>query len=262
MALDRPTGRRPQLTRGELVAKLAAQLTRQTTPRFHLLAIMICAGAVAFLASVVLLWSSPAIFDSMMLRYSAAALCGYLTFLGLIRVWIWLHRPPTESVFDGIDPVDVIDALNVSLPPRVAEAPSLYSGGRGGGGGAADNWGTSPGRSGSGGDGWWSFDADGDLIWLVIAAICAAGGVLAIVYVIYMAPILLAEVALDAAVISVLYRHLRRDETGHWLTTVVTRTWVPALAVIVFAGLTGFALQMFAPEAHSIGGVIRAMSQR
>jgi hypothetical protein len=243
--------------RSELVAKLASQLTRRTTPRLHLLAIMACAGGVAFLASAALLWSSVRVFDIMALRYGAAALCGYLTFLMLIRVWIALHRPRTESVFDGINPLDAIDFVDSTIH---ADAPSLYSGGRGGGGGATDQWGAS-GRS-SGGDGWGLFDADGDFVWLVLAAICAAGGAVAIVYVIYLAPVLLAEVALDAAIISALYRRLRSDETGHWLTTVVNRTWLPALALVIFAGVTGFALQMFAPDAQSIGGVIRAISQR
>jgi hypothetical protein len=75
-----------------------------------------------------------------------------------------------------------------------------------------------------------------------------------------MAPVLLAEVALDAAIISVLYRRLRRDEQGYWLTTVLRRTWVPAAVLVVFAFLTGFALQQAAPQARSIGGVIQSIA--
>jgi hypothetical protein len=41
---------------------------------------------------------------------------------------------------------------------------------------------------------------------------------------------------------------------------VFTRTWVPALVLVVFAIGVGFALEMIAPDARSIGGVIRTLS--
>jgi hypothetical protein len=66
-------------------------------------------------------------------------------------------------------------------------------------------------------------------------------------------------VALDAAIISVLCRRLRRDEQGYWLTTVLRRTWMPAAILVVFAFLTGFALQQAAPQARSIGAVVQAV---
>jgi hypothetical protein len=153
----------PGFARDALVARMAQDLGRDGAPRLQLLTIMLLAGGVAFLASVLLLWS----------------------------------------------PADVFEQMAV---------------------------------------------------WLIMAGACAAAGVIAIGYVIYLAPILLAEVALDAAIVSVLYRRLRRDEQGYWLTTVLKRTWVPALVLVVFTFLTGFALQMAAPDARSIGGVIRSVS--
>ena len=99
-----------------------------------------------------------------------------------------------------------------------------------------------------------------DGLWLARRAACAVAGLVAIGYVIYMAPVLLAEVALDAAIISVLYRRLRRDEQGHWLTTVFRHTWVPAVVLVVFAFVAGFALQQAAPDARSIGAVLQSFS--
>jgi hypothetical protein len=75
-----------------------------------------------------------------------------------------------------------------------------------------------------------------------------------------MAPVLLAEVALDAAIISVLYRRLRHDEQGYWLTTVISNTWIPALVLVVFAFGAGFALQQVARDARSIGAVVQSLS--
>jgi hypothetical protein len=93
----------------------------------------------------------------------------------------------------------------------------------------------------------------------VIAAACVLGAAAAIGYVIYAAPLLLAEVALDAAIVSTLYRRLRQDDVSHWAVTVLKRTWMSAAALMVFAALGGYAMQQIAPEARSIGGVIREL---
>jgi hypothetical protein len=245
--------REPVDRRSDLVARLSETLT---WPRLQLALMMTVAGAAAFLCSAVLLWSRIEVFGPMAPRYGAAALFGYLTFLLMIRVWISLHRP-TESTSDDISPLDTVDFIDVSHTP-LPSAPSSYQGG----GGPADRQAISPVRSSASGNGynWGPVDVDGDCVWLVIAAMCAAGGAVAIVYVVYMAPVLLAEVALDAAIISVLYRRLRRDEQGYWLTTVLRRTWGPALVLVVFAFLTGFALQKAAPEARSIGAVFQSVA--
>jgi hypothetical protein len=81
------------------------------------------------------------------------------------------------------------------------------------------------------------------------------------VYVISVAPVLLAEVALDAAIVSTLYRRLHKQDMSHWAVTVVRRTWVPALLLLACAAVGGYALQRAAPEADSIGGVVRAVQR-
>jgi hypothetical protein len=121
----------------------------------------------------------------------------------------------------------------------------------------------SPTRSSSGGpSGGSGLSLDLDEIWpVVLAVVCALGGLLAIFYVIYVAPVLLAEVALDAAIVSTLYQRLAKHEMSHWAMTVVRHTWLPALALVMFAAVGGWALQLAAPEARSIGGVIRELRQ-
>jgi hypothetical protein len=249
--------------RAELVARLARELECYTSPRLQLLFILIAAGGAGFLASVLLLWSPAQTFELMAPRYAVAALCGYLTFILLIRVWIALHRPPADDVhldFD-VDPLEVLDAI-VPRPsdPSSSDSAPLFSGGRSGGAGGSRQWlgqGPSDGASGRS----WGLDFDLDEgIWLLVAAAAALAGLTAIGYVIYMAPVLLAEVALDAAIISVLYRRLRHDEQAYWLTTVLRHTWAPALVLVVFAFFAGFALQQAAPEARSIGAVVQSLS--
>ena len=103
---------------------------------------------------------------------------------------------------------------------------------------------------------------DVDELWPILLAVaCALGGLVAIGYVIYSAPVLLAEIAVDAAIVSGFYRRLRRKEPSHWALTTVKHTWLPAMVLILFAAIGGFALERIAPEARSIGGVVRALSE-
>jgi hypothetical protein len=46
----------------------------------------------------------------------------------------------------------------------------------------------------------------------------------------------------------------------NWARAVIRHTWQPALAVIVLTAAAGYALQLAAPEARSIGGVIRSIA--
>ena len=71
--------------RDELVGRLRIRLTRQGSPRFQLLVIVVLAGSAAFLVSAVALRLGLA---SMTVRYALAAACGYLAFIALIRTWI------------------------------------------------------------------------------------------------------------------------------------------------------------------------------
>ena len=83
------------------------------------------------------------------------------------------------------------------------------------------------------------------------------GGVIACLYVVYMAPALLAEVLVDSALVSALYARLKKGNHPHWVHGAIRRTWIPALMAAIFFGVAGFALGRVAPEANSIGDVIR-----
>ena len=252
------------LSRAQLVDRVRERMLRTGAPRLLLSSIMVLAACGAFLASVVSLRLG---LDSMMLRYPLAVVAGYVVFLALIRGWIaWYRR---GSFLDGgstfVDMVNSIDLGNVSLPTHAAAQPSMFAGGRSGGAGGGAGWSglASPARSsgkaptGSGGVG---FLVDSDDVWPIALAIaCALGGLLAIAYVIYAAPVLLADVALDAAIVSVLYRQLKKREMSHWALTVVRHTWLPAIVLITFAAIGGWALQKAAPDAVSIGGVVRSL---
>ena len=193
-------------TRGHLVGDMRRRIAAGY-PRLVICLILALSGVVAFQFSVLALLSG---LVNMAVRYFLAALIGYATFLLLIRVWIALHRY-RHSV--DVDPGIAGDASSLS------GATDGFGGGSSGGGGASANWGGAEGGAG--------IDvADADEAWpVVVAAVVLLSGALAILYVVYSAPVLLAEVALDAALISGLYRRLRKQDARHWLGSAVRHSW-------------------------------------
>ncbi len=226
-----------QPTRQVLVAEMRDRLTRESFPRAIILCLLIVSGSAAFLSSFIALQMG---LDSMALRYGLATLVGYGAFIALIRTWIAIRRGWSADCL-----VDLIPWENVP----VDRAPG--SGGSGatdeGVSGVADRLASS------------LTDFD-DFWWLVLAGVALCAGLVAIGAIVYSAPLLLAEVALDAALVSTVYSRLRRDEAGHWATTTIRQTWTSALTLIVFMAAVGFALQRLAPDAHSIGGVVRQLT--
>jgi hypothetical protein len=72
---------------------------------------------------------------------------------------------------------------------------------------------------------------------------------------------LLAAVAVDAAIVSLVYRRVRRHEQrGHWVHGLVRRTWLPAAGIAGCAAALGWVLQHAVPEARSIGGALRVLT--
>lgn len=258
------------MTREALIGHLRERLEASSFPRLQVLFILSVAGAAAFVTSVLLLALG---LDEMPVRYGVAGLAGYLTFLLMIAAWIAWQR----GRWSGEDLLDVPDPLPLDTPwPQSGDrvGDTLFEGGRSGGGGASSSFDAPaltaragsnantralPALERSSGGGGWSFDDD-TFVWIVVAAAAACAGFVAVGYVIYAAPVLLAEVALDAALVSTLYRRLRRDDVGHWSGAVVRRTWMPAAVLIVSLMVGGYALQYLAPDARSIGGVVRALS--
>jgi hypothetical protein len=215
-------------------------------PRLVVLLILGLAGLTAFGFSV---WALGAGLDEMGLRYLAATVVGYLTFLLLIRAWIALHRRGQDGGPDGLDLLDLPDGTSPS-----ADLGAGFGGGRSGGAGAGGSWGSpseSPGID---------INVDVDEAWpVILAAVFLLSGLLAMGYVVYTAPVLLAEVALDAALVTGIYRKLRKEDARYWLGSALRHTWLPAAIAAVCLWITGTALQWAMPDARSIGDVVRAL---
>jgi hypothetical protein len=230
-------------SRREALAEVRTRFIGKRHPRLVILTFISCAGLAALGVSMALFRLGV---DHIGFRYLLATVSGYGVFLLLIRIWIELHRPSR----DGVD-LDVPDLDIVST-----DAGAAFSGGSSGGGGASGHW---------GGADIPVVDLDVpdvDEGWPVVVAIAVAavvflGAVFAILYVVYYAPVLLAEVALDAALVTGLYRRLRKQDTGHWLWSAIRHTWKPATAVGVCLYVIGVVVQWAVPSARTIGDVLR-----
>jgi hypothetical protein len=240
-------------TRAQAVARVRQQLVQQGFPRLQMALIVVLTGGFGLLASFCLLQAG---LGSMALRYPLALCVAYLFFLGLI--WLWLRT----QADDWLNAVQLPDAW----PGRTGDGSTVgvHSGGGGdfAGGGASgsfdspagaalDNAASSPlkavGDAASSGP-------DLDEMAIPLAAIgLALGLALASLYVVYIAPLLLAEVLVDGALAYALFRHLRGQDPQHWLASTWRHTWLPFLATAVVLAAVGAGLAWHTPGAKSIG---------
>lgn len=214
--------------------------------------ILLLTGFIGFISSFSLLHLG---IDKMWIRYPLAILSAYAAFLLLLRLWLAIQR----SQFNADSSGDV-DFVETNRNPDSGFGGNADFGG-GGAGGSWDGGNVSSNASvtGSGLDG---FDFDLDEIGVLILAIVAIiGGIVASFYIIYIAPILLAEILVDGLLLGGLHRRVRHIEQKHWLQTAVYKTFLPAILCALFFMLAGGLLQSIAPEAKSIGEVLRSPAQ-
>jgi hypothetical protein len=87
-----------------------------------------------------------------------------------------------------------------------------------------------------------------------VAAVGAA------LWILWIAPALLAEVLVDGLVMTALYKRLKQPQPTYWLASAVRRTWIPALAVALLLSVSGWLLQRAVPDARSLGAAWRAVT--
>ena len=178
------------------------QLLSQGLPRFQMFLIVSLTGLSGFLSSFTMLNFGV---DPMWIRYPIAIFAAYCVFLILLRLWLWWQQKQYSLDFD-------LPGVDFGSP--ITSATNNFQFGGGGdfdGGGSGGSWsGSDISSSVSSGDSVFdsvSFDFDLEELGLVIIVIAALiGGLLASLYVIYIAPILLAEIFVDAALLAGLFR--------------------------------------------------------
>lgn len=254
------------LTRSQIVETIGSKLAM---PRVQLSILLAITASFAFLFSAVMLRVGV---TSMAVRYPVAVVVGYGVFLLLLRIWVWLQ---SDEPIGSIDvPADVL-IPNIDLPGgAVADRFSFGGGGdfagAGAGGSFSDVDAPSPapvmfaaGSSGTpgsgGGPSLGSIDVDLDDGWaLVIVALVLLVVLGALVYVVYIAPVLMAELIIDAAIVTSLYKPTKNIERRYWLLTALRKTAIPAVIVAALFGTAGFVMQSAEPTAKTVGEFVRA----
>ncbi|MFH1818540.1 MAG: hypothetical protein ABIK08_02370 [Pseudomonadota bacterium] len=239
--------RRLYLTRSHAILRLKRRLEQDSFPRVQMSLIVGFTGAAGLLFSFVMLELGV---TSMTLRYPLALLMAYGVFLVLL--WLWLHTKAEDYV-------DIPD-FSGSGSSGSGDCTPAFEGGGGqfGGGGASGSFDMPTGADSSplsdavGAVG----DAD-ELAIPLLVIVFAVGLALASFYVVYVAPMLFAELLVDGALSYALYRRIKATDSPHWVESAVRRTALPFVLTAVFVSATGAAMAAYAPGAHSIGQVVQ-----
>ncbi|MBR7746107.1 hypothetical protein [Undibacterium baiyunense] len=267
-----------KLSRSHLVSRLKSRIEKDGYPRLQMMLMVMMTGLIGFLSSFILLHSG---MQTMWLRYLCAFGIAYVGFIGLLRVWLVTQREQVADVTEAV--LDI--AYHASRPSSGTGSQFSGQGGDFGGGGTsasfdsasspseglidlseAGNTASSVSTGGSGGGSSGSSgignalsgagDADELVIPLAVAAFVLAL-LLSTLYVVYSAPMLLAELSVDFLLATGLYRRLKKIPETAWLGTAIKKTIWPFLITAVVISGSGWVLQNSAPGANTLSEVLK-----
>lgn len=266
-------------SRSHLVSSLKARIEKDGYPRLQMMLMVLMTGLIGFLSSFILLHSG---MQTMWLRYLCAFGIAYIGFIGLLRIWLVTQRDQVVDVAEAVLDLaycssrpssssgDAIASMNqlsgqggdfagagasasfdqAGNPPEalidLSEAANTASAGSScsGGGSSGSSSGIGDALSGAG-------DADELVIPLAVAAFVLAL-LFSTLYVVYSAPMLLAELSVDFLLATGLYRRLKKIPETAWLGTAIKKTIWPFLITALVISASGWALQNSAPGANTL----------
>lgn len=218
--------------RAREIEQTRERLVRHGAPRLEMACIVLVTAAVGLLASFLMLHAGVSL---MAVRYPAAILAAYGLFLAQMAAWA---RWRDASIADPTDVAEMAFDTFGSWPRGVSVTTSKASG------------------TGSSLD---ISDADLGFGALLVLAVVACVALVASGWVVWTAPTLMAELAVDVAIAGGLYKRLRglpSEGTG-WLVLRHTR-W-PLAGLLAFFSVLGIALQALAPGADTMLQALHAL---
>jgi hypothetical protein len=223
--------RRKVLTRAEVIS----WLQRRHWLRLHMF-LMVTATFLAGLLTTKLLMISGV--DLLWARYAIAVCAAYLTFLVIIRLWIWY-----VCYGDNGGTSDAVDLFEVEWTDRNGAgqlAVGQFSGG------------------GSDKSGCLSLDIGGDDGCYVVILLAVLVGVLLIAggYLVYAAPAILGEAVFEALLAAALVRRTKKLAAAGWAGSVFQSTVWIFFAVLTISIALGWYAQKSCPEARRIRDAI------
>ncbi|MCE9599301.1 MAG: hypothetical protein K8S54_15160 [Spirochaetia bacterium] len=252
-------------------AKYKAFVREKIPVRWHMSLILLGSALAGMIASKVmqLLGLHP-----LWLRYVLTALVSYVFFLIWIKVWL-LYISPDRKSKDHTEGVNLDGVPNLSGEIPIPGESTVFEGAGGefGGAGSSGSWGdvsesTNTALSESSLPAKGSFDLDVSipdvdegvvplLIMLALGLVLAAvfGGA---VFLVYQAPAILSEVALEFLLSAGLVNSAKAMSTGSWVGSVLSRTWIPFSLVTAVAAILGLVIGHFCPDAEKLMDAIRS----
>jgi hypothetical protein len=223
-----------EYARRRALKALRVYFAEKRWPRIAMSLILLATGGVGAGASWAMLNLGV---DRMWMRYPLAVVIAWGVFLALLRAWMEVERKyfsaeqDVAALLKGHDPKETRERLEErdwSVFDWL-DVPTDFGDGEG--------------------------CAVAIFFFIVGAAILITGW--AIISVLMAAPILFAEVFLDAVLVAALYKRMKGLERQSWLSGAVNQTIGPVATTALVLGLTGFFFGIVAPEAKSIGGVLK-----
>lgn len=262
------------MAKGFSGAKYKAFVREKIPVRLHMSLILIGSAMAGIIASKIMQLVG---LEPLWLRYVLNVLVSYVFFLIFIKVWLLYISPDRKTKSSSADlPSDFVPDLSggVSIPTGSVSETFQGAGGNFGGAGSSGSW-TEAGNvsnaipesvPASAGDSGFDFDVsipDVDeglgplLILLALGLVLAAvfGGA---VFLVYQAPTILSEVALEFVLSAGLIKSARSMSSGNWIGSVLSRTWIPFSLITVLAGVLGFVIRNFCPGAEKLAEAIKA----
>lgn len=254
--MRKPAGHSRPITRAMAVERMRARLLREGFPRIQMLILVSLTGLAGFGASAAMLGAG---IDAMALRYILAMGVAYIVFLLLL--WLWLRTSAADYLEFIPSPGGTDGPAHGSGLRASGESTADFAGGGGSfdGGGASANVDFGAGESGIEAIAEKPLDVIGqaDEAAIPLAVILLALGiVLSSLFVVWTAPVLFAEILVDALLAAGLYRRLRVLDPRHWMYAALKRTLIPFFLTTLVVGGAGWAMQACAPDARSLGEVL------
>lgn len=234
-----PRGRWPQ--------RFKTAIRERFLLRFHMLLILV-AVILSGIGISKLLWLVG--LGQIHLRYPLAVLGSYGVFFALIRVWLWYvaltHDEPAARQGRDVDGVEDAGEL-VELAVDVASDVQVAAVGQGASGGGS--W-----SVGDVGDS----DGAGLVLLLLVVLLCVVFG--SGLYLMWQAPALLSEAALQMVLAGSLRRATRRIDAPGWAGSVLGATWLPFVLVVIMVWIFAMVAGSVCPGATRLAEVLACVA--
>jgi hypothetical protein len=222
------------------------RLLNRGSPRLQMCLILSFTGLSAFAVSTVMVNLG---FYSMWLRYLAAMVFAYVGFIFSINMWVRyalvqadFTADAVDSIEDCIDCVDAADDISSAAGSKLDITSQIGSGGKSGSsGGASDIFG---------------FDLDESAV-IVIITVAGLSLLIISIYLIYIAPVFLGEILVDAGLMSGVYKRIRTLQRESWITGAIRGSWHLFAIATVIVVLGGYLVQYIDPDIETIGDIFR-----